>query len=141
MSLFCWRKAELSVVSSSSEFESESASLDSDSAASAWTFLRKAMYAEFEVKESLVCWFQEIGPGRGWDQNGTLDFDFEGFFGLGFWASTHALTASRVWAWDILKAAHHLILNSLAKLTHPHPLLAAGVSATPQKSPAVTSND
>ena len=27
------------------------------------------------------------------------------------------------------------------KLTHPHPLLAAGVPATPQKSPAVTSND
>ena len=26
-------------------------------------------------------------------------------------------------------------------LTHPHPLLGAGVSATPQKSPAVTSND
>ena len=40
MSSFCWRKAELSAVSSSSEFESESASLDSDSVASAWTFLR-----------------------------------------------------------------------------------------------------
>ena len=26
-------------------------------------------------------------------------------------------------------------------VTHPHPLLAAGVPATPQKSPAVTSND
>ena len=26
-------------------------------------------------------------------------------------------------------------------MTHPHPLLAAGVPATPQKSPAVTSND
>ena len=26
-------------------------------------------------------------------------------------------------------------------LTHPHPLLAAGVPATSQKSPAVTSND
>ena len=37
---FCWRKAELSAVSSSSEFESESASWDSDSAATAWTFLR-----------------------------------------------------------------------------------------------------
>ena len=114
MSSFCWRKAELSAVSSSSEFESESASLDSDSAASAWSFLRKALYAEFEGKESLV-WVQEVRPGRGWDQIGTLDFDFEGFFGLGFWASTHALTASKVWAWEILKAGHHFILNSLAK--------------------------
>ena len=26
-------------------------------------------------------------------------------------------------------------------MTHPHPLLAAGVPATPQKSPVVTSND
>ena len=26
-------------------------------------------------------------------------------------------------------------------LTHPHPLLEAGVPATPQKSPVVTSND
>ena len=112
MSSFCWRKAELSAVFSSSEFESESASLDSDSAASAWTFLRKAMYAEFEGNEFLV-WIQEVGPGRGWDQIGTLDF--EGFFDLGFWASTHSLTASKVWVWDILKEVHHLILNSLAK--------------------------
>ena len=95
MSSFCWRKAELSVVSSSSEFESESASLDSDSAASAWTFLRKALYAEFEGNEFLV-WVQEVGPGKGWDQIGTLDFDFEGFFSLGFWASTQSLTASKV---------------------------------------------
>ena len=29
----------------------------------------------------------------------------------------------------------------LGRMTHPHPLLAAGVPATPQKSPAVTSND
>ena len=101
-------------MSSSSEFESESASLDSDSVASAWTFLRKALYAEFEGNEFLV-WVQEVGPGKGWDQIGTLDFDFEGFFCLGFWASTHSLTASKVWARDILKAAHHLILNSLAK--------------------------
>ena len=40
MSSFCWRKSELSAVSSSSEFESESASLDSVSATFAWTFLR-----------------------------------------------------------------------------------------------------
>ena len=40
MSSFCWWKAELLVVSSSSEFESESTSLDSVSVASAWTFLR-----------------------------------------------------------------------------------------------------
>ena len=40
MSSFCWKKVELSAVSSSSEFDSESASLDSFSAASAWTFLR-----------------------------------------------------------------------------------------------------
>ena len=114
MSSFYWRKAELPVVSSSSEFESESASLDSDSAASAWSFLRKALNAEFEGNESLV-WVQEFGPGRGWDQIGTLDFNFEGFFGLGFWASTQALTTSKVWAWEFLKAAHQLILNSLAK--------------------------
>ena len=31
--------------------------------------------------------------------------------------------------------------DSGAKVTHPHPLLAAGVPATPQKSPVVTSND
>ena len=30
---------------------------------------------------------------------------------------------------------------SVLKLTHPHPLLVAGVPATPQKSPVVTSND
>ena len=40
MSSFCWRKAELSVVSSSSEFKFESASWDNDSVAAAWTFLR-----------------------------------------------------------------------------------------------------
>ena len=40
MSSFCWRKAELSAVYSSSEFEFESASWDSDSAAAAWTFFR-----------------------------------------------------------------------------------------------------
>ena len=45
------------------------------------------MYAEFEGKAFLV-WVQEVGPGKGWDQIGTLDFDFVGFFGLGFWAST-----------------------------------------------------
>ena len=113
MSSFCWRKAELSVVSSSSEFDSES-SLDKDSVASAWIFLRYALYAEFEENAFLV-WVQEVGLGKGWDQIGTLDFNFEGFFGLGFWASTHSLTASKDWAWEILKAAHHLILNSLAK--------------------------
>ena len=46
---------------------------------------------------------------------GTLDFEAIGIFTLGFWASTQVLTASKVWAWDNLKAAHHLILNSLAK--------------------------
>ena len=101
-------------MSFSSEFESEPASLDNDSAASAWTFFRKALYAEFEGNEFLV-WVQEVGPGKGWEEIGTLDFDFEGFFCLGFRASTQSLTASKVWAWDILKAAHHLILNSLAK--------------------------
>ena len=113
-------------MSSLSEFESESASLDNDSAASAWTFLRKAMYAELEGNEFLV-WVQEVGPGKDWDQIGTLDFDFEGFLALGFWASIQSLTDSKVWAsiqsltdskvwaWDILKAAHHLILNSLVK--------------------------
>ena len=101
-------------MSSSSEFESESTSLDNDLAASAWTFLRKALYAEFEGNEFLV-WVQEVGPGKGWDQIGTLDFDFEGFLALGFWASIQSLKDSKVWAWDILKAAHHLILNSLAK--------------------------
>ena len=39
MSSCCWRKAELSVVFSSFEFESESASWDNDSAAAAWNFL------------------------------------------------------------------------------------------------------
>ena len=48
------------------------------------------MYTEFEGNEFLV-WVQEVGPGRGWDQIGTLAFDFEGFFGLGFWASTHSV--------------------------------------------------
>ena len=38
MSSFCWRKAELFAVSSSSEFEFELASLDSVSVAFAWTF-------------------------------------------------------------------------------------------------------
>ena len=34
-----------------------------------------------------------------------------------------------------------LIDYCLVILTHPHPLPAAGVPATPQKSPAVTSNE
>ena len=40
MSSFFWRKVKLSAVSSSSEFEFESASWDSDLAAASWTFLR-----------------------------------------------------------------------------------------------------
>ena len=40
----------------------------------------------------------------------------------------------------LIRHCHHY--HSLPYLlTHPHPLLAAGVPATPQKSPAVTSND
>ena len=31
--------------------------------------------------------------------------------------------------------------NKEEPVTHPHPLLAAGVPATPQKSPAISSND
>ena len=31
--------------------------------------------------------------------------------------------------------------EKILQLTHPHPLLVASVPATPQKSPAVTSND
>ena len=31
--------------------------------------------------------------------------------------------------------------EKILQLTHPHPLLVASVSATPQKSQAVTSND
>ena len=34
-----------------------------------------------------------------------------------------------------------ILLLSYHILTHPHPLLAAGVPATPQKSPAISSND
>ena len=34
-----------------------------------------------------------------------------------------------------------LPIKPAGKVTHPHPLLAAGVPATPQKSPAITSND
>ena len=36
---------------------------------------------------------------------------------------------------------HDLELAAIGFVTHPHPLLAAGVPVTPQKSPAVTSND
>ena len=57
------------------------------------------MYAEFEGNESFEGVLgQEVGPGKDWDQNGTLDFDFMGFFDLGFWASIHSLTESKVWA-------------------------------------------
>ena len=34
-----------------------------------------------------------------------------------------------------------IIKNIIIIMTHPHPLLAAGVPATPQNSPAITSND
>ena len=56
---------------------------------------------------------QGIGPGKGWDQIET--FDFVGFLDLGFWESSQSLMDSKVWAGEALKAAHHLILNSLAK--------------------------
>ena len=45
--------------------------------------------------------------------------------------------------WYHLYSSPRLLYTTCSdtKLTHPHPLLAAGVPATPQKSPVVTSND
>ena len=42
---------------------------------------------------------------------------FEDFLDLGFLESIHSLIDSKVkvWVWEIFKAAHHLILNSLAR--------------------------
>ena len=72
------------------------------------------MYAEFEGNEFFEgVWGHKVRPGKGWDQTGT--FDFENFLALGLCESNHPLMDSKVWAWEILKAAHHLILNALTK--------------------------
>ena len=51
------------------------------------------------------------------------------------------VTDFKRWQQKMLFYLTTLNLTRFLRVSHPHPLLAAGVPATPQKSPAVNSND
>ena len=77
---------------------------------------------------------------------------------LADFATTHTILRDKIYFLDltvtnanvsIISSATNLVEGSgranimlpNGTMSHPHPLLAAGVPATPQKSPAITSND